>query len=177
VFGRDGGWRLVAGGGWLVAGGWWLVAGGWWLVAGAIERPGGSGIGDDFPTKRLQPARMLPYERLLVWQEAHAFAIDCFRASARWTDYWLQRQVRRASESVAANLVEGSSHLSEAEFARFIGLALGSARETEYHLRFARDVSVLAVDQASVLLARANRISRMLQGLRTTVRRGVNRRA
>ncbi len=114
---------------------------------------------------------MLPYERLVVWKEAHALAIDCFRASARWPDYWLQRQLRRASASVAANLVEGSSHLSNAEFARFIGLALGSAKETEYHLRFAQDVGVLAVADASALLAKAGRVSRMLQGLRTAVRR------
>src|SRR5450759_5412238 len=162
--------------------GCWLVAGGWWWVAVGgcpVQSSAPAGV-ESVTTSRVNASNlrwMLPYERLLVWQEAHALAIDCFRASAGWPDYWLQRQVRRASESVAANLVEGSSHLSEAEFARFIGLALGSARETEYHLRFARDVSVLAADQASVLLARANRISRMLQGLRTTVRRGVNRRA
>jgi four helix bundle protein len=118
---------------------------------------------------------MLPYERLIVWKEAHALAVDCFRATAGWPDFWLQRQVRRASTSVAANLVEGSSHLSNAEFARFIGLALGSARETEYHLRFARDVSVLAAEEANALLARADRISRMLQGLRSAVRRGAPR--
>jgi four helix bundle protein len=155
-------------------GGWWLVAGGWWLVQ--LSAPAGV---ESVTTSRVTYSNllwMLPYERLLVWQEAHALAVDCFRASVRWPDYWLQRQVRRASESVAANLVEGSSHLSEAEFARFIGLALGSAKETEYHLRFARDVSILPADEASMLLAKANRISRMLQGLRTTVRRGTHRR-
>lgn len=119
---------------------------------------------------------MLPYERLVVWKDAHALAIDCFRVSARWPDYWLQRQLRRASESVAANLVEGSSHLSNAEFARFIGLALGSAREAGYHLRFACDVGVLDAKDANPLVARFDGLAARLHRLRTSVRRGAARR-
>ena len=115
---------------------------------------------------------MLPYERLTVWHEAHALAIDCFRASAAWSDFWLQRQLRRSSTSVAANLVEGSAHISTAEFARFIGLALGSAKEAAYHRRFARDVGVMHADEAGPLMARYDHVAAMLHALRSSVRRG-----
>lgn len=118
---------------------------------------------------------MLPYERLKVWHEAHALAIECFRASATWQDFWLQRQLRRASASVSANLVEGSSHLSAAEFARFVGLALGSAREASYHLRFARDVGLFDATNANPLIARFDGLAAMLHRLRASIRRGASR--
>jgi four helix bundle protein len=115
---------------------------------------------------------MLPYERLKVWHEAHALAIECFRTSAVWQDFWLRRQLRRASASVAANLVEGSSNLSNAEFARFIGIALGSAKEAGYHLRLARDVGVLGAAEANQLTSRFDALAAMLHRLRASVRRG-----
>jgi four helix bundle protein len=120
---------------------------------------------------------MLPFERLKVWHEAHALAIECYRISAVWHDFWLQNQLRRSAASVAANLVEGSSNLSNAEFARFIGMALGSAREAGYHLRLARDVGVLDAREANRLSTRFDGLAAMLHRLRTIVRQGAPRQA
>ena len=52
----------------------------------------------------------------------------------------LRAQLLRAASSVSANIAEGAGKRSEAEFARYLDIALGSARELENHLLLARDL-------------------------------------
>ena len=54
-------------------------------------------------------------------------------------------QLRRAASSVPANIAEGCGCNGNREFARFLGIALRSASETEYHLLLARDLGYLAI--------------------------------
>lgn len=51
--------------------------------------------------------------------------------------YGLTSQIRRAAVSVAANLVEGCSRDSAADFRRFVELSQGSAMELRFLLGFA----------------------------------------
>jgi four helix bundle protein len=51
--------------------------------------------------------------------------------------------MRRAAASIPANLTEGCGRNSDAELARFAGIALGSANELEYHLLLAHQLSYL----------------------------------
>jgi len=57
----------------------------------------------------------------------------------------LVSQLRRAASSVPANIAEGCGCNGNREFARFLGIALRSASETEYHLLLARDLGYLAI--------------------------------
>jgi four helix bundle protein len=50
----------------------------------------------------------------------------------------------KSAMSVAANIVEGRSHTSEKEFARFLGYALHSSTELEHHLIVGRDIEVIS---------------------------------
>jgi four helix bundle protein len=88
-----------------------------------------------------------PYERFLSWQACHALNL----AIATTTDQWprserfeLTAQLRRASWSAAANIVEGSAKRGPREFRRFLDVSLGSLAEIGYGLRFARDRSLLS---------------------------------
>jgi four helix bundle protein len=115
---------------------------------------------------------MHPFRRLSVWEKSHALALLLYPAtegtmSRRYPS--LAAQLRRAVSSIAANLAEGSGHPSQAQFNRYITMALGSAREAEYHLLLAKDLGVLDVKTYAGFEARLGEISGMLIGLRKRV--------
>ena len=67
--------------------------------------------------------------------------------------------------AVPANIVEGSSFESSAQFARFLGIAHASANELDYHLLFASDLGALPAAQAEALQAGVVEVRRMLSAL------------
>lgn len=62
-------------------------------------------------------------------------------------------QIRRACLSVPTHIAEACGRFSDAEFARFLSIAMGSATELEYLLLFARDLNFLSQDKYSQLIA------------------------
>ena len=83
----------------------------------------------------------------------------------RTYDKSLCAQMNRAAESIAANIVEGKGKSSDAEFARFLRFALGSAHELEYHFIAARDIEAIPADAAAPLIAQVIEVRRMIYGL------------
>ena len=67
--------------------------------------------------------------------------------------------------SISANIAEGRRQKSEKEFARFLGYALNSSSELEYHLIVARDTRVMAEGDFIALLDQTITVRKMLYGL------------
>jgi len=117
---------------------------------------------------------MQDFRRLLVWQRAHAFALDVRRATDAFprTGYAdLKSQLRRAAESIASNIVEGCAAASRKEFARFLDISIKSASESDYRLELARDLGVLLHGVWKPLAREVVELRKMLSGLRRTVLR------
>lgn len=112
---------------------------------------------------------MFPFERLLVWQRAHRFAVDLYARSAEWPDRELQVQIRRAAQSVAAIIAEGAGCESQGQFARYLGFAQASSSEVRNHLRFAREIGTVSPDAWSQLDEAMQEIRKMLHALRLRV--------
>ena len=109
------------------------------------------------------------FKKLKVWQYAHTLALDTFQAveKIRGAQHLsLRSQLNRAAASIPANIVEGRSKPTERDFSRFIGYAIGSAAELEYHLILARDTEAMEKSDALALLSQLIRVRRMLYGLR-----------
>ncbi|MFL5525539.1 MAG: four helix bundle protein [Gemmatimonadaceae bacterium] len=111
---------------------------------------------------------MSDFKKLKVWRKAHALALNVHRVAAniRGSDNAsLRNQLIRAAMSVPTNIVEGTGQKSGKEFGRFIGFALNSATELEYHLMVARDIRAISAGDCESLSAQAIEVRKMLHGL------------
>ena len=81
----------------------------------------------------------------------------------------LKSQVVRAAMSVPANIVEGRAQRSDKEFGRFLGYAIASGSELEYHLIAARDTGAISYRKTDPLIERTIQVRKMLLGLQKTL--------
>jgi four helix bundle protein len=88
--------------------------------------------------------------------------------------YGLQSQIRRASVSTPTNIVEGCSRDSQADYLRFLEIALGSARETQYLLGLARRLALLPADAVRPLEAQGSRVVGTLVNLRRSIKERID---
>ena len=115
---------------------------------------------------------MSDFKKLKVWRKAHALALDVHRVATRIRGYdnaALRSQLIRSALSIPTNIVEGTGQKSGKEFARFIGFALNSASELEYHLMVARDLRLIGASDFESLSSRTVEVRKMLHGLQNRV--------
>lgn len=101
----------------------------------------------------------------MVWQKAHALTLEVYRATRQFPAdelYGLTSQLRRSCASIGANIAEGCGRSGDAELARFLQIAMGSASEVEHHLLLAHDLSFLPQETYSQLDGKICEIKRML---------------
>ena len=116
---------------------------------------------------------MQDFRNLKVWGKAHALTLDVYRASKSFPRdemYGLTSQMRRASVSVGSNIAEGACRNGDADFARFLQMAAGSASEVEYHLLLARDLELLKASDYQRLSDEVVEVKRMLAALMKKLR-------
>jgi four helix bundle protein len=83
------------------------------------------------------------FRKQKVWQKAHDLALKVYRVTEAFPKtelFGLTSQIRRAGVSIPANIAEGCGRDTDADFARFLQIAMGSASELEYHLLLAHDL-------------------------------------
>ena|ERR1700688_2124691 len=109
---------------------------------------------------------------LKVFQRAYRLSLELHRASLGWPKVeqygGVADQMRRASKSVCALLVEGGGRqpASDAEFRRYVVMAIGSADEARLWCRYAEDLDLVEPAIARAWQGELVEIARMLQGLR-----------
>ena len=116
---------------------------------------------------------MQDFRNLDVWQKAHSLALDVYRSTKDFPiqeQFGLKSQVRRAGSAIPANLAEGCGRGSDADFARFVQNALGSASELDYHLLLCHDLGYLSEETYQNLYKQTTRTMRMLNGLLNKLR-------
>lgn len=105
------------------------------------------------------------FRRLQVWQKAHELTLAVYRATAAFPSderFGLTSQIRRAASSVPANIAEGAGRGTDADFKRFLQIAMGSASALEYHLLLSHDLGYLAQADYAVMPAQCTEVKRML---------------
>lgn len=92
--------------------------------------------------------------RLSYWQDAVAFATLVYEVI--FTLPWFERkgfcdQLQRAVLSISSNIAEGLASPTDADFAHFLDIALGSSYEVESQLLIARNVEYIDDNNHKVL--------------------------
>ncbi len=111
-------------------------------------------------------------EGLDVFKKAHNLTLNTYKISQKFPAeerFGLTSQIRRSGASICTNLMEGSHRLGKKEFRQFVGIAKGSAGELKYHLLLAKDLGYLLEDQFSTMRSEAEEISKMLNGLASSL--------
>ena len=111
---------------------------------------------------------MKDFRNLEVCKRAHETTLAVYRSTRtfpREETYGMVSQLRRRSASVAANIAEGCGRSGNAEFGRFLAMAMGSASELEYFLLLARDLQYLSQDSYGLLSEDVRKMRRMLNRL------------
>jgi len=115
------------------------------------------------------------FEDLEVWQYSIALSKQIYQITGKFPReeiYGLTNQMRRCSVSIASNLAEGSVRGSK-YFSRFVTMSLGSSAELKTQLIIAKEIGFLKETEYKNLLEDANRIGRMLKGLKSSLRERV----
>jgi four helix bundle protein len=104
------------------------------------------------------------FNDLAAYRLARALARDVYSAVGRWPEFdrsTVGMQVVRSTDSVAANIAEGTGRWTKADRRRFLLIARGSLLETEHWLNTARERGLLRGDPGD----RVAEIARALNGL------------
>jgi four helix bundle protein len=118
---------------------------------------------------------MFTFEKLDVWQKAIDFADLVYNYTRNFPAderFGLTNQMRRAAVSISSNIAEGTSRMSQTDFARFIEIATGSVFEVVSQSFIGRRQGFLNEENFRAMYSAADEIGRMLSGLRKSLALG-----
>jgi four helix bundle protein len=110
----------------------------------------------------------LHWKDLRVWQESHQLALRIYEVTASFPKaelYGLTDQLKRASYSISANIVEGQSRNTTKDYIHFLFNARGSLEETRYFLMLSKDLGFITKDIYADLENGYSMVSKMLNKL------------
>jgi four helix bundle protein len=117
---------------------------------------------------------MRDYTKIDAWRLADDLTVAIYeqtRSFPKVEHYGLTSQIRRASYSVPANIVEGSSRESQKDYLHFLYISRGSLSETQYFVHLARRLGYLTDADAERLQAQTKQAFACLHGLIKAVER------
>ena len=97
---------------------------------------------------------MRDYAKIEAWKMADDLTVAVYertRSFPREEIYGLTAQLRRASYSVPANIVEGSSRDSQKDYLHFLYIARGSLSETQYFIHLAGRLGYFSSEEVANL--------------------------
>ena len=111
---------------------------------------------------------MRDYKKIETWKLADDLTVAIYertRSFPKEEIYGLTSQLRRASYSVPANIVEGSSRESTKDYLHFLYISRGSLSETQYFIHLACRLHYLTDEEAEKLVGQTKQVFACLHGL------------
>jgi len=117
---------------------------------------------------------MQNYKELLIWQEAHQFALKIYKLTKAFPKeelFGITSQLRRASVSMPCNIAEGCGRHTSKDFANFLQIVLGATNETDYLILLCKDLGYTSVNDFNSLEESINKARAMNINLIDRVRK------
>jgi len=111
---------------------------------------------------------MHKFRDLKVWQRAMNLVVDVYRLTQSFPSseqFGLTSQLRRAATSIPLNISEGAGSGYDAEFIRFLRIALRSCYEVMTAVEIAERLTYCSPPQAAQLIREADQVAAMITGL------------
>jgi len=112
---------------------------------------------------------MRDFKKYNIWTLSHELTLDIYKISKEFPKgeiYNLTSQIQRASSSIPTNIAEGAGRDSDAEFNRFLTIALGSASETEYLILLSKDLGYMNSESYEELTFKVNTVKKKIYSLK-----------
>ena len=109
------------------------------------------------------------FEDLLIWRKALELTEIVNTVSMKFPKdelYILSSQIKRASDSTALNIAEGSQGQSNPEFNRFLGMALRSSIEVVACIFIAKQRNIISEEDYLLIYSKEEELIKMIQSLR-----------
>jgi four helix bundle protein len=113
------------------------------------------------------------FEELKIWQRALEYSFRIHQLAQgfpREELFVLTSQIKRAADSIALNIAEGSTRQSNPEFSKFLGYALRSGIEVIACLHIAKRRNLIPDDLFKSLYDELEVLIRMIQSLRNNLK-------
>lgn len=113
------------------------------------------------------------FKQLRIWQESFSFADDIYKLTASFPKeerYGLTQQLRRAAVSIGANISEGCGKRTNKDFASFLYNSMGSIKECEHLLLFAKRQNFIGLTDFNTLNEKLNIIGKQLTNFIKTLK-------
>jgi four helix bundle protein len=105
------------------------------------------------------------FEDIIAWQKSQEYAIAVYAVFKDLKDFSFRDQVRRAVVSISNNIAEGFDRSSNADFSRFLYIAIGSCSEVKSMIYLAEKLEYIQTKQCEKLLKEGDEISKIIRGL------------
>ena len=113
------------------------------------------------------------FEQLSVWQKALELSAQVHEVTRKFPReelFILTSQMKRAADSIALNIAEGSTGQTNAEFKQFLGYALRSGIEVVACLHIGKKRGIMGEPEFTRLHGAVEEIIKMTHGLRRSLR-------
>ena len=116
---------------------------------------------------------MEEFKKLKVWLKAHKLVLEVYKITKVFPKdelYCLVSQIRRATISVVANIVEGSKRISSKDRLHFHVMADASLEEVKYYFLLSYKLGYISKEKGEELTNWAREIGKMLNGLSKSIK-------
>lgn len=120
---------------------------------------------------------MKRFTDLIVWQKSHQLVLKAYKLTKKYPKdelYGLTSQIRRASVSIAANIVEGYKRNSDKQTLQFLNISDASLEEVKYLILLSKDLEYISVEAYNVFFDNSEEVGRLLSGFQKSFRNRLN---